>query len=219
MMSELVVYGAVYSVYSRVVRIALREKNLTHRWEETDIFDEGVRSVHRSRHPFGRIPFLQHADRTIIETSAILRYLDALHPAHRLFDADPAGVARSEPVIGVINAYAYPALVWQVYVPWSKNDARTLSAGGDGGRPNADMAAEVSRCLAFLDQALDGHGSFSGRPLGAADAFVYPVLAYFGCVPWGAAQIANYPNLAAWRRRMADRDSIRTTAFAAEPTP
>jgi len=52
-----IVFGATYSVYTRIVRLALEEKGIAYRLEEVDIFaDGGPPSDYDERHPFLRIP-------------------------------------------------------------------------------------------------------------------------------------------------------------------
>ncbi len=49
-------YGADYSVYVRIARLALLEKGVAHDLVPVDIFAEGGKPVsHLARHPFGKI--------------------------------------------------------------------------------------------------------------------------------------------------------------------
>ncbi len=73
--SSVVLYGASYSVYVRIVRIALHEKRVPYDLVPVDVFaEEGVPPAHLERHPFGRIPAFEHDGFAIYETSAITRY-------------------------------------------------------------------------------------------------------------------------------------------------
>lgn len=54
-MGEPVLVGAEYSVYTRIVRLALLAKGVAHRFETLDVF---AADADRSHHPFGRIPNL-----------------------------------------------------------------------------------------------------------------------------------------------------------------
>lgn len=52
---SVVVYGAAYSVYVRIVRMALHEKGVPYDLVPVDVFaDEGLPASHLARHPFGR---------------------------------------------------------------------------------------------------------------------------------------------------------------------
>jgi len=123
-----------------------------------------------------------------------------------LFDA-----ASAEQTIEVINSYGYPGLVWKVYVPWK----RALDSG-EAGPDFSSIAAEIEACLSFLDGRMMGRDYFSGSNFGAADAFVYPVLAYFQCVPWGREQVELLSSLRSWFGRVAARPSICDTIFQDE---
>ncbi|MDP9651818.1 glutathione S-transferase N-terminal domain-containing protein [Paraburkholderia caledonica] len=58
-------YGAAWSVYVRIVRLALEEKQVKYDLVEVDVFAEtGVPQEHLTRHPFGRIPASSMASST-----------------------------------------------------------------------------------------------------------------------------------------------------------
>ena len=74
---EATLYGLARSVYTRIARLVLLEKNVVHRLEEVEIFGAGgVPASHLKRHPFGRIPVLRHGDFVLYETPAISCYVD-----------------------------------------------------------------------------------------------------------------------------------------------
>lgn len=51
------VYGATYSVYTRIARLALIEKGVAFDLVPVDVFGPGgPPAEHLARHPFGRIP-------------------------------------------------------------------------------------------------------------------------------------------------------------------
>ena len=75
-MSGLVVYGEAYSVYVRIVRLILEEKQADYLLEPVDIFaDEGVPAGYLERHPFGKIPALEQR---IVKTMKPLQDLTVL---------------------------------------------------------------------------------------------------------------------------------------------
>jgi len=210
-LSDVTLIGADYSVYTRIVRIGLSEKKVAYTFREMDIFDEAEKRDHRPLHPFGKIPALIHGERTVIESAAILRYLECLSPQPSLFPGAPADLAIAEQTIEVVNSYAYPVLVWQVYVPWSRASQEE--------RPAIDFTAvadETRACLAFFDKCLAGRTYFAGDRFGAGDAFVYPVVCYFRQVPWGEQLLASCNALQSWFGRVGDRPSVLATRFPVE---
>ena len=61
-MAKPVLYGADYSVYVRIARLALLEKGVAHELVPVDIFAaDGVPSWYLGLHPFGRIPALRES--------------------------------------------------------------------------------------------------------------------------------------------------------------
>lgn len=75
--------GAAWSVYVRIARPGLGEKQVNYGLVEVDIFAEPLK-----RHPFGRIPTFDHGDFCLSETGAIVRYIDNVFPGCKLQPMD-----------------------------------------------------------------------------------------------------------------------------------
>jgi glutathione S-transferase len=77
-------YGLSRSVYTRTARLALEEKGVGYELCEVEIFGEhGVPPEHYARHPFGRIPVLEHDGFMLFEKDPEWQeaaYLFALFP-------------------------------------------------------------------------------------------------------------------------------------------
>ena len=81
-MSEFVVYTVPGSPYARAVLATLEEKRVDYRL--SPLAPAGIKSEpHLSRHPFGRMPAVEHDGFRLYETQAILRYIDRIFPRHR----------------------------------------------------------------------------------------------------------------------------------------
>ncbi len=103
-MSDIVVHSAPGSPYGRAVLIALVEKGVDHRF--APLSPGGARlEPHISRHPFGRVPVLEHGDFMLYETQAILRYLDRVFPTPPLSPADTRDLARMDQILNVCDWY------------------------------------------------------------------------------------------------------------------
>ena len=88
-------YGLERSVYTRIARLALEEKGVPYALCEVEIFGpDGVPPEHLARHPFGRIPVLEHGDFWLYETTAITRYVDEAFPGPNLQPHEPMAQAR-----------------------------------------------------------------------------------------------------------------------------
>ena len=76
-MSPFIVHTVPGSPYARSVMALLEEKGAD--WRLAALAPMASKQEpHISRHPFGRIPVLEHGDFWLYETQAILRYLDRL---------------------------------------------------------------------------------------------------------------------------------------------
>ena len=90
------IYYHPLSTFARRVRIALIEKGLEAELVELDMMaDAHKQQPYVSLNPYGRVPSLQEDDGFVLyESSAILEYLEALHPTPPLVPADARGRAR-----------------------------------------------------------------------------------------------------------------------------
>src|SRR3546814_12774240 len=99
-----VLYGPAYSVYVRIVKIVLAEKDVDHDRVEFDVFDRNDWPAGwLERQPFGLVPAFEHNGFRLYETRAITRYVDEAFPGPRLQPADPQGRARTEQATSVLD--------------------------------------------------------------------------------------------------------------------
>ena len=76
-MSELIVYGVPGSPFVRAPLIACEEKGAP--WRLVPLGPgESRQPAHLARHPFGRVPAVEHESFGFYETQAILRYIDQM---------------------------------------------------------------------------------------------------------------------------------------------
>ena len=107
--------GFRHSVYQRIVRIVLHEKEAPYVVEEIDPFDAEQADRLRNLHPFGRVPALRHGGFHLYETAAITRYVDLAFNGPNLVPGDPLAAARMAQVIAIWDAYGYHPMVRQVF--------------------------------------------------------------------------------------------------------
>lgn len=210
MTAEPVVFGAGYSVYVRIVRLTLEEKGVVYRLEPVEIFAEGgPPEDYRTRHPFGKIPAFEHGDLRLFETSAITRYVDEAFGGPALQPENPRDRARMNQAIGLLDAYAYRAMVWDIYV-------ERVSRHRDGKvSDEAKIAAALpvaETCLDVLEKLAPDCAWLAGETLTLADLHAAPMFAYFVQAPEGAALLERHRRLAEWWRRMSTRPSFLATA-------
>jgi glutathione S-transferase len=207
-----VVYGAAYSVYVRIVRLALHEKGVSYDLEEVDIFaDGGPPAAHLRRHPFGKIPAFAHQGFTLYETAAIARYIDEAFPGPPLLPEGPQLRARAAQIVGILDAYAYRTLVWDIYVE-RKDRAEDADPPDE-----AKIAAAVPRaaqCLDAIADLMDAPTYFLSDAPCLADLHAAPMIDYLRRAPEGAALLHARPRWMAWWDQMASRPSLKQAGLA-----
>lgn len=210
----LTVHGAAYSVYSRILRLGLVEKSIAHDWVETDVFhDPSARAAQATRHPFSKIPSMNHDGFALYETRACLSYLeqDAFGPV-RLWPADPMIRARAEQIAGIVDAYAYQALIWGVFVQRREDEADPdLLAEG------LEKAGPILAALDALAVESTDEAYMAGAAPSIADIYLAPVFAYFTLTPDAAPLLAGCARLKTWWGAWRDRPSMRATRSPYEP--
>jgi glutathione S-transferase len=207
---RVLLFGLERSVYTRIARLALEEKGVPYLMREVEIFGpDGVPADHFQRHPFGRIPVLQHDAFFLYETGAIAQYVDEAFAGPALQPIDPKQRARMRQVIGVLDSYAYRPMVWGVFV-------QRVSVPLSGGTPDeAEIASSLKLsaiCLGALNDLLGTAPYFAGGFVSLADLHAFPTLHYFCLAPEGRAMFQQYASLSRWYEIMLARPSIRSTA-------
>lgn len=211
-MARPTLYGADYSVYVRIARLALLEKGVAHELVPLDIFAEGGPPAwYVELHPFRKIPALEHEGLRLFETSAIVRYVDEAFAGPALQPADAQARAVMNQIVGLLDAYAYRALVWDIYV-------ETVSKPRDGRTVNQDLVDAAlpvaALCLATLARLKRPGDWLLGDQLTLADLHAAPIFAYFTKAPLAAPMLQRHDDLAAWWERIRARASFAAT----EPT-
>ncbi|ETA72737.1 MULTISPECIES: glutathione S-transferase family protein [Mesorhizobium] len=201
-MTKPILYGADYSVYVRIARMALEEKGVDYELVPLDIFAaDGIPAWYLEHHPFGRIPAFEHDGFRLFETNAITRYVDEAFDGPTLQPAEARGRARMGQMTGMLDAYGYRAMVWDVAVE------RLEKAEPDwaliaGGLAQAETVLKVLRSLKAQGPWL------LGDQLTLADLHAAPIIAYFVKVTQGRDLLARFADMRDWYARVADRASF-----------
>ena len=147
-MTAIKLLGLRISVYTRIARLALEEKDVDYQLEEVDIFaDAGPPAEYLAHNPFGTVPSLMHGDFYLYETTAISRYIDETFPGTALQPSKSAQRARMNQVISILDCHTYRPMVWDVYVQ------RIVVAGG-GGQADENLIATALPTLQNVLQQL-----------------------------------------------------------------
>jgi glutathione S-transferase len=210
-------YGLERSVYTRIARLALEEKGVAYALHEVEIFGPGgAPAEHRARHPFGRIPALEHDGFWLYETAAITRYVDEAFPGPELQPREPQRRARMNQVLGLLDAYAYRPMVWGVFVERVRIPA---SGGTSNEKAVAESLTAARTCLAALCALVSCDPFFLGPKLTLADLHALPILLYFSLAAEGRQLLAGHRALEQWLAMMRSRTSVERTKSRYELAP
>lgn len=204
-MGKPIVYGADYSVYVRIVRLVLAEKGIDYELVPVDVFAaEGVPAWYFEHHPFGRIPAFCYDGFRLFETSAIARYVDEGFDGPALQPSDPRARATMNQTIGMLDAYGYRAMVWDVAVERLEKAEpdEELIAGG---------LAQAETVLKMLTSLKPQGPWLLGDQLTLADLHAAPIIAYFVKVSEGQKVLAEFPDIRDWYARIAARPGFVRT--------
>jgi glutathione S-transferase len=210
MTSDVTLYGLSRSVYTRIARLALEEKGVDYELNEIEIFgNNGVPADHLRRHPFGRIPALQHGEFSLYETGAITRYVDEGFSGPALQPTEGRRRARMNQVIGLLDAYAYRPMVWGIFV----QRVRIPLQGGKSDEETIRKSIPiVETCLDCLEGFLERQSFLAGESLTLADLHTAPMLLYLLLAEEGRTLVSKRARLNRWLDTMRGRRSIgRTT--------
>ena len=199
-----ILFGAAYSVYERVVRLALEEKGVDYRLEEIDIFAEGgPPASYEQRQPFLKIPAFEHDGFRLYEAAAITRYIDAALPGPALMPADLRQRARADQIIGILDSYAYRNWVWDIYVERTKPEPDEAKI--------AEALPRAETCLAAIEALMEGDEFFLGHAPTLADLHALPMLDHLRRTPEGERLLADRPRWRNWWGLMSERPSMAAT--------
>ena len=186
-MSKMKLWGFDGSTYVRTVKMLLAEKQYTDfdQVQVNVLAGEPKAAEHLARHPFGKVPVLDHDGMRILETSAIARYLNDVLPGKSLVPATPKDRARMDMVLSVIDAYGYGALVGGIA-------AYHLFPDFVGGKNDTMRAAGIDNGKKVIALAMQTRGAspFIAGDLSLADLYLAPIVFYVSLTP-------DMPNLLA----------------------
>ncbi len=209
-MSAFIVHSIPGSPFGRAVLTTLEEKGASYRF--SPVAPGSLRSPeHLARHPFGRVPVLEHDGFMLYETQAILRYLDRVLPAPAFTPADPRRAARMDQVMNVNDWYLFPGVA-NVIVFHRVVGPRVMGLTPDEAAIEAAMP-KARAVFEELARLLGEQPYFTGEAISLADLLVAPQLAFFTQTPEWSALGAPHKNLVAWLERMEARPSFGATTW------
>jgi glutathione S-transferase len=203
-MESVTVFGFKRSTYVNVVRLILTERNIPFEFHDTEA--EMHTPAHLARHPFGRVPVLQHGDFVLPETRAIAAYVDEVFEGPKLTPQDPQQRARMNQWIGYLDAYYYPWMIYHI-----THERLVFPELGITGNEKivARALPHAKEALEVMERELaDGRPFLIGDKVTMADFFLLPTLFAFGLSPEGMELRPRFPNIQAWDKRMSALPSV-----------
>jgi glutathione S-transferase len=209
-MSEFTVHSIPGSPFGRAVLATLEEKGASCRF--SPVAPGTLRSPeHLARHPFSRVPVLEHHGFLLYETQAILRYLDRVLPAPSLTPADPKRAARMDQVMNVNDWYLFQG-VGNVIGFHRVVGPRVMGLKPDEAAIEAAMP-KARGVFAELARLLGEQSYFAGEAISLADLLVAPQIGFFTQTPEWSVLGVPHPNLVTWLARMEARPSLKATTW------
>ena len=206
-MSDMTLWGFDGSTYVRTVKMVLAEKGVTD-FKQVPLnvlAGDPKTPEHMERHPFGKVPVLDHDGIRILETNAITRYLNDVLPGKSLIPATPKDRARMDMIIGIIDSYGYGAILGGVA-------AYHLFPDFVGGKNEAMRKGGIETGHKVIELAMKTKGAspFIAGDLSLADLYLAPIAFYVSLTPDKDA-LFDVPGFADWWSKIQALPSFKDT--------
>lgn len=187
------------SVNARRVWVALLEKQIAFESVLVDLNGEQFSDKFSTINPLQRVPVVMDNGLRVIESLAILDYLEAKYPQPALMSTTPEDIA----TVRIVENVTVNDLQLATF-PLTRP-----AVGLDVDDQKLEVAQQrVTKVLSFFEQLLGEGQYFCGNEFTRADIVAGTL------VP--ALPLADYPRLAAWAQRLSNRDSWQQTAAKPE---
>lgn len=200
----LTLHHASISPNSRRIWITLLEKKLEFELVEVNLGGEQFKPDFLAINPFHHIPVLVDDGFNIVESLAILDYLEAKYPTPAMLPDQAKELAIVRMVQLVTMNELWPAV-------FSLAPQLLGLPGGDS--ENIKQAQQkVATVLTFFEKLLDERPYFASQNLTLAEVTAGTVITW---LPRGGMSLSDYPKLSAWCDRLMAREAWQAT----EATP
>jgi len=202
------IYGHPLASFYWKALIALYERDVPFEFLMVDAeHPEHAEAVARLA-PTGQFPVLVDGDRTVIESAAIVEYLDLHHgTAPPLIPADAAAAIEARQMDGVFDDYVSAPLTRMVL-----NAIRP--PGQQDPLADAEAKAMLDKSYAWLEGWMSGREFAACGAFSLADCSAAPALFY---ADWGYPIPEAHEALLAYRARLLARPSIARVVDEARP--
>lgn len=206
------IYG--YSTFNPLkVVITAEELGIDYAYKYVDLGKrENLEPAHKARHPFSKVPVLEHHGEFIHESAAICRYLANMHNK-RLYSANALQAARIDALMDVmsihigrwLSVYFWEELIAPRFLSRVANPAALEEAKG-----------WLDKQLPYLDDLLARNSWLCGSEPSIADCFTF---AYLTISDNTSISLDPYPNLVKWYQAMHTRPAVKRAMARVFNTP
>lgn len=194
-------HGFSISNYANMVKHCLIEKGVE--FEQLDVRpnqDDDFLAIS----PMGKVPCLETPDGYLTETSAILDYLDEVHPDPPMYPSQPFERAKAREIMRVSELY--------IELPARRHLAAAFFGAPRSEEAFADVRPQVEKGVRAFNQLVDFGPYVMGSEFGNADVVVYHTFGLAGQIlkktyDWDVRK--EVPGLAAHKAAMDERDSTK----------
>lgn len=202
------IYGHPFASFYWKAVIALYERRVPFEFLMVDPdHPENLEATGRLA-PTGQFPVLVDGDRTVIESAAIIEYLDLHHgTAPPMVPADPRAAIEARQMDSVFDDYVIAPLtrmVLNVLRDADKRDPQVV----------VEAKATLDKSYAWLDRWMTGRAWAANDAFGIAECAAAPALFY---AHWGYPIPASHTALRDYRARLLARPSIARVVDEAKP--
>jgi len=195
-------YHTPIATNSSRVWVALLEKNLDFELVEIHLDGDHLEPEFVAINPFHRVPVLVDDDFTVVESLAILDYLEAKYPEPAMLpkNAKDLAVVRMVELVTVneLGPALYP--LSSERMGWGIPEAQVIEKAKE----------KVDSVLAFFEGLLDDRPFFGSNTLTYAECVAGTVVPLLS---WVDISIEGYPKIQAWCDRLMSRPSFQQTQF------
>lgn len=187
----LTLYYTQTSFYSRFIWLALLEKQLEFKLVPMQLNGDQFEAEFIEISPFSRIPVLKDKELSIIESSAILDYLETKYPSPALLPKDAENLAKVRMVQTVTNNELLPGFLGLLIHSPNILDYEYAEK-------------RLTNVFAFFEKLLENNTYFAGEQLTLAEIVAGNLIPYF---PKFDISLNKYPKLRRWSENLLARTS------------
>jgi glutathione S-transferase len=202
------IYGHPFAAFSWKAHIALYERGVPFEFLMVDPeHPENTEAIGRLA-PTGQFPVLVDGDRVVIESAAIIEYLDLHHgTAPPMVPSDPRAAIEARQMDGIFDDYVMAPLQRMVFTVLREEGKRDPHV-------RAEVQAALDKSYAWLERWMAERTWAANDTFGIADCAAAPALYY---AHWGFPIPESHTALRNYRARLLAHPSIARVIDEAKP--